>query len=200
VSGNLLLKIFVLALIGSFTSVSPTLSEERKCILRDGYPIILDLNQHFAGMFRIPLNPPDFHNPMAVQRHLVLSLTWIEIIDGEMYRKIGGLCHALVVPNGFPDLRVSMKVYRTGSQIDREKSVCAHVLEDILQHFQPNDELIKRAAKRNAFFMQPPPPSGERPEMGDARNIMEAALPFFLRKRFAVAHFDCHRLDGIWSS
>lgn len=173
---NALVKIFVLALIGSFTTASPSLSEEQKCVLRAGN-FDLQPNRHFAGMFRIPLNPPDFRDPTAVQRHLVLSETWADVILREMRGKPVGLCSAIAILDPFPDLRVFLTVNRTASQIDREKAVCTDALEDFLQHFHPNDELIKLAAKRNTFLKKPLPASGDRPEIGDADRILEAALP-----------------------
>ena len=133
-------------------------------------------------MFRIPLNPPDFRDPTAVQRHLVLSETWADIILREMRGKPVGLCSAIAILDPFPDLRVFLTVNRTASQIDREKTVCTLALEDFLQHFQPNDELIKLAAKRNVFLKRPSPASGDRPEIADADRILEAALPLIYEK------------------
>jgi hypothetical protein len=179
-SGNGLLKIVALALIGCFMAARPSLSEER-CILRAGN-FELEPNRHFAGMFRIPLNPPDLHDLVAVQRHLVLSETWTDIIFRGVRGKPVGLCSALAIPIPFPDLRVFLMVNRTASQIDREKAVCTQALEDFLKHFQPNDELIKLAAKRNAFFRRPLPASGDRAEIADAAKIMEATLPLIYEK------------------
>jgi hypothetical protein len=179
----------MLALIGSFAIASRCLSEERKCILRVGN-FDLQPNEHFAGMFRIPLNPPDFRDPAAVQRHLVLSETWGDIILREVRGKPAGLCGAIAIVDPFPDLRVVMKVHRTGSQIDREKVICTHALEDFLQHFQPNDELIKLAAKRNALFNQPLQPdvgATVLEPLADAANILQAAVPL-IYQNFSLLH------------
>ena len=179
--GNLLFKIFALVLIGSFTTASSSLSEEGKCVFRDGN-FSLQPNEQFAGLFRVALNPPDFQDPVAIQRHLVFSETWAGIIMEEISKKAGGLCGAIPIPYRLPDLRVFLIVNRTASQIDREKSICAHALEDILQRSQPNEELIRRAAKRNASFVKPLPPSSDQPEADDAATISEAALPLIYEK------------------
>ncbi len=168
-----------------FDDREPAVVGGKKCDLRAGYPITVQPNQHFAGMFRIALNPPDFRDPVAVQRHLVLSETWADTVMREMSGKAGGLCGALILPYAFPDLRVSLIVYRTASRIDREKSVCTQALEDILQHSQPNDQLIEQAAKRNALFNQPsqPDPGAAALEpVSDAANILDAALPLIYER------------------
>jgi hypothetical protein len=181
VSGDFLFKILALVLIGSFTTVNSSLSEEGKCVFRDGNFSLLP-NEQFAGLFRVALNPPDFQDPMAIQRHLVFSETWAGIIMEEMSKKAGGLCGAIPMAYRLPDLRVFLIVNRTASQIDREKSICTHALEDILQRSQPNDELIRRVAKRNATLAKRLPASGDQPEADDAVTISEAALPLIYEK------------------
>ena len=185
-TANVLLRIFSLVLIGSFTTMNSSLAEER-CAFRSGYPgtAFLNPNRHFAGMFRILLNPPDLRDPAAVRRHLVLSETWADIIMRQVPEKSGGLCGAIILPEVFPEMRVSLIVYRTASQIDREKSICTRALEDSLRFSLPNDDLVKRAAKRNALFNQPaqPDPGATTVDAGsDATNILLASLPSIYEK------------------
>jgi hypothetical protein len=187
-SGSAALKLFVLALVG-FATVRPSWSEE-KCIPRSGN-FNLHPNQHFAGMFRLPLNSLDFHDPVALQRHLAFSTIWADILMRELPTKAGGLCGAFVTAYGFPDLRVFLFVNRTGSQIAREKAVCMRALEDILQASQPSDDLIRRAAARIALFKQPAQPPLEG--ILDASNILRAALPLIYAKNsplYALASVD----------
>jgi hypothetical protein len=184
VSGDVMFKMFALALIASFTPVGPSLSAEEKCLLRAGN-FNLNPNVHFAGMFRIPLNPPDFGDSAAVQRHMVLSRTWADLTSAALSAKTGGLCGAFIHFGEFPNLHVSLIVRRTASQIDREKLVCTHALEDILQNSQPNGQQIKQITKRNARFQQPPQPDPETGQLEpvlDAANIVHAALPQIYEK------------------
>ena len=179
--GKIWFNILALALIGSLMTVNSSLSEEANCVLRVGnFP--LNPNEHFAGLFRIPLHPPGSSDREALQRHLIFSETWADIILSEMSGKAGGLCGAIATPYRFPDMRVFLIVNRAVSQIDRERAICTRALEGILQHFQPSDELIKLAGKRNAVFKQPLPASGDRPEVEDASTILEAALPLIYEK------------------
>jgi hypothetical protein len=181
VSGDFLFKISALMLIGSLTTASPLLAEEGKCVPRNGTHH-LQPNEQFAGLFRIALNPPDFQDPAAIQRHLVFSETWAGTIQEEMAGKAGGLCGAVAVPYRLPDLRVFLRANSTARQIEREKSICTHALEDILQRSLPNDEVIRRSAKSNAYFAKPLPPSGDKPEWDDAQAISLAALPLIYEK------------------
>jgi hypothetical protein len=177
-SGNTPFKVSALALVGFFATVSPSLSEE-KCVPRSGN-FNLHPNQHFAGMFRLPLNSPDFYDSVALQRHLAFSTIWADVLMRELPTKAGGLCGAFVTAYGFPDLRVFLFVNRTGSQIDREKAVCTRALEDILQGSQPSDDLIRRAAARTALFRQPAQPPLEG--ILDSSNILGVALPLIYAK------------------
>jgi hypothetical protein len=177
------IKVLILALIGSLVIASPSRSED-SCLLRAGN-FNLQPNEHFAGMFRIALNPPDLRDSVAVQRHVALSETWADTISREISTKTGGLCSALILPEGFPGLRVTLTVNLTANQIDREKSFCAHALEDILKHFQPTDQLIKQAVKRGALFIQPSQPApgvAAVDLLGDEANISQAALPLIYEK------------------
>jgi hypothetical protein len=184
VSGKVLFKVFFLAVIGSFTIASQSLSEDGKCILRVGN-FDLQPNEHFAGMFRIPLISPNSHDPVAVQRHLAFSEIWADTIMSDRSWQAGGLCGAVILPYQFPDLRVFLVVNRTGSQIDREKATCMHALERFLERSEPNDELIKQAAKRNALFnqlSQPAPGAAFLEPALDSENILRAALPLIYER------------------
>jgi hypothetical protein len=181
VPGKFLFKIFALALIGSLAMVNSSLSEEIKCALRVGnFP--LHLNEQFAGLFRVPLHPPDSTHHEALQRHLIFLKIWEGIILREMPGKAGGLCGAIATSYRFPDMRIFLTVNRTASQIDREKAYCRYLLEDFLQNSEPSNELIRSAAELNAFLERPSPVSGDRPEIGDAVRILSAALPLIYEK------------------
>ncbi|WP_213741587.1 hypothetical protein [Bradyrhizobium sp. dw_411] len=174
-------KILALALLGFFATASSSLSEEGKCIPRNGTHN-LQPNERFVGLFHIALNPPDFQDRVAIQRHLVFSQTWAGTILEEVPGKTGGLCSAVPITYRLPDLRVFLTVNSTARQIEREKSICTQALEGILQRSLPNDEVIGRAARMNAYFAKPLPPSGDKPESEDADTISLAALPLIYEK------------------
>ncbi len=180
-SGKFWFKILALALIGSLMTVNSSLSEEANCVLRVGnFP--LNPNEQFAGLFRVQLHPPGSSDRAALQRHLIFLETWEYIILREMPGRAGGLCGAIAISYRFPDMSVFLTVNRTASRIDREKAYCRYLLEDFLQHSEPSDEVIRNAAELNAFFRKPLPASGDRPEIGDAGKILEAALPLIYEK------------------
>jgi hypothetical protein len=128
-------------------------------------------------MFRIPLNPPDFRDPAAIQRHVLFSRAWASIILEKVPDRSRLLCGALTTSDQFPDLRVFVIVYRTGSQIDREKVICAHALQEVVQDYRPTDELAARAIRETRYFRQPSAASGGAADIEDAMNILNAAFP-----------------------
>jgi hypothetical protein len=174
---SLRLRTFALVLTGLLSTAFPSTAEEAKCIPRHGnFP--LGPNEHFAGLFRVPLHSPDLNDREAIRRHLIFLETWSDIILKEMPL----LCGALAIPIRFPDLRVFLKVSRTGVKVDREIAYCRFVLEDYLQHSKPGDEIIKQAAESNAYFREPKPVSNGRTEFSDAGAILQAALPLIYEK------------------
>jgi hypothetical protein len=122
--------IFATAMVWLFTAVNAASANETKCIYREGnFP--LGPNEHFAGLFRVPLNPPDFRDREAIRRHLIFSETWTSLILKEVSNPAGP-CGALALPLRFPDLRVFLKVSRTEiKKVDRERAYCKFVLEDL---------------------------------------------------------------------
>jgi hypothetical protein len=150
-----LIKIVLLGLVGLLATTSSSLSQT-KCNPRVGYPAVLYDNQHFAGLYRVPLNPPDLQDHVAVQRHLAFLEDWGRTIWRESLARTRGLCHAQFVPYGFPDARIAVIVDQTSSQITREKVFCAKVIQDIFQHFEPSDEQIRNAVESRKSSSQPP--------------------------------------------
>jgi hypothetical protein len=177
-----LFRSFLLALIGYLSTTQLSFSAEEKCTPRAGY-FNLQPGQHFAGMFRIPLDPTDFRSPSAAQHHLVFSVVWGQLLKAALVKATSRQCGAFMVPNPFPDLQVFLFGNQADGRIDQEKSVCPRALEDVLQHSQPDGDLIKQEAAKAASFREPAKPSS-RPLAAtlDAANILEAAFPFVYKK------------------
>jgi len=183
--GNGSATIVALGLVGFVMTTNPALSQ-LECNPRAGYPPVLYENEHFAGLFRIALNPPDLQDRAAVQRHLVLAEIWGRVIRKEMLARTRGLCSAHFEVQGFPDSRVALVVNRTAGRIDQEKSSCTQVLEDILQHFQPTDELVKYAVEELESTRQPSDVRDGELENSvgiDALNVSNAILPLIYDKK-----------------
>src|SRR5262249_62309307 len=80
---------------------------------------------------------------------------------------------------------VSLMVKKTAGRIDREKFFCTQILADILQHFQPSHESIKRAVEWLTSTRQPPhllDGEIEKTPAIDAWNISSAILPLIYEK------------------
>lgn len=174
--------IVAFGLLGFLVAASPVLSQVN-CNPRTGYPPGLYVNEHFAGVFRIPLNPPDLQDRAAVQRHLVLAEVWGRTIWKEMLARTHGLCSAHFEVH-FPDSRVALVINRTADRLDRGKAFCTQVLDDILQHFEPGDELVKYAvgvlgSTRQGVLW---PTDEEVTPPNDAWNISNAILPLMYDK------------------
>lgn len=181
-SRNVVLKGFALALIGIFSALDSSFSEER-CNLRAGYPVSFEPHEQFAGMFRVLLHSPDIRDPAAIQNHTVLSKIWRRTVYQEILRKTRGSCRA-IIHDYFPGQLVSLIVFRT-TQIDRERLACTQALEDVLQNFLPTDELIKSATKWTASIAQMRRTGRDAAEMDpnfDASIIQDAALQLIYEK------------------
>src|SRR2546427_7660258 len=111
---------FMACLIGA----DGLMSEERKCLPRSGFFFEYGSNQHFAGLFRIILQPPDLRDVGAVQRHLILSEVWAGTVSIEIANRIGRLCTAIITPFAFPDMRAFLAVNRAAGRGNREKLTC----------------------------------------------------------------------------
>jgi hypothetical protein len=170
---TLWLAIVAIALLAS---VSQSLAEER-CIPRVGY-FSPQPGQQFVGLYRIALDPPDFHDPISVQRHLIYSTTWAHLVSNKLPKETRDQCGVRITPYAFPDLRAFLFVRRSTGHVDRDKSACAPALQEILLRSQPNYEAVKQAATWAALFMQPAQPSGRSgAEILDEANILQATLP-----------------------
>ncbi len=159
-----------------FVSVGQSLSAE-KCIPRVG---TRDLRpgEQFAGLYRIALDPPDFHDPEAVQRHLMYSTIWAHLVKDELSRRAGGLCGSFTTPYAFPDLRIFLIVRLSTTLTEQERSVCTLAMQDVL-HFQPSHDLVTRAAASSALAFEPANvKEGSDAGILDQWNILQAVLRF----------------------
>jgi hypothetical protein len=171
-------------LISAFAITAPSFSEEN-CSLRSGFFFEHRNGRQFAGLFRVALDPPDLRNPAAIKRHVVFAETWAHTITEEIFTRTGGACDAIIVNEGFPDLRAFLSVRRGAGQIDKERVVCAHLLQDVLNHFEPDEGQIKRAVERDMSFSHPIQPTAgtNAVELGDdVWNISQAALRLVYKK------------------
>lgn len=173
----------LMAVVSACAVTTPSFSEQ-KCIPRDGF-LPLEEGEQFAGLFRIPLKLADRHDPAAARTHLLFANAWAQAISEAIFPATRDLCGAIILPEGFPDLRAFMIVHRTTSQIERERVVCANALYDFLNDFNPDDDQIKRAVEWSTWLEHPKLPGNGAQAVEpreDAAYIAQAALPIIYKE------------------
>jgi hypothetical protein len=101
-------------------------------------------------MFHIPLEPPDYKDPAFIQRHLVFAAIWARLLGTELSVQTRGVCSGFIRPYPFPDLRASIVIHGSSSNIDAEKTLCARALRNILVSWQPSLESVNQSARVEA--------------------------------------------------
>lgn len=152
-----------------------------KCEYRLGY-YPLTRGQQFGGMFRIRLNEPDVGNRASLQRHLLFSTTWANVLSSELHSRTNGQCAAIIELLPFPDLQVFLATNRSSQNLDRDKARCVSVLNDALAVTSVTPESVTQAASVASFVMSAQRSDPQGGVIADAGNILNAVLPLIYRK------------------
>lgn len=170
VISSALIRRSVLTLIVSLVAFGPVSASEEPCKPRVGY-FDVQPGRQFVGLFQVKLHPPDFHSPIAVQKHLFFTMTWGNLLAREINKRAGGLCGANFTPYAFPNTRVFVTAALNGMRIDQAKVVCRDALDEILQHAPMDEASIQRAVAMTVMGMEPTRPNG----IGISAAILDAA-------------------------
>ena len=175
---NALFKGLILVLVGSLVTFGSVLADGEKCTPRAGY-FNVEPGRLLAGLYQVKLQPPDFQNPIAVQRHLVFTGIWGQTLGSELNRSTRERCYAIFTPYAFPDTRVFLTTAQSAKQFDQDKLACQRTLEDILQHSWASEASINEAISWVKLSMAPMKPSGRSlaAAIPDAANVLSAAYP-----------------------
>src|SRR5215470_2431884 len=168
-----------LLLIASLGYIEQTIAEPR-CEYRTGFPALFT-GQAFAGMFQITQEPPDYHNPVSVQRHLIFSTIRGQLLRSELFAQSGGLCSAYIRPYAYPNLQASLIVRGSRGLGGDEGAQCEQFLRNIVVRWEPSTDAIKTAQAKAEFMT-----SWRENRSGDSRIaaalILSSALPLIYKE------------------
>ena len=166
-----------LLLIASLGYIEQTIAEPQ-CEYRTGFPALFT-GQAFAGMFQITQDPPDYHNPVSVQRHLIFSTIRGQLLRSELFAQSGGLCSGYIRPYAYPNLQASLVVRGLGTDPGAR---CEQFLRNIVVRWEPITDAVRQTAQAEAESMT----SWRENRSGDSRTaawlLLSSALPLIYKE------------------